>query len=289
MTGADGEPQTRSKMGYAHSAVLMNEGNTLKEHLETPKSITHQVDQHTWIEQWTTDHPADIDNQNQTDQQKMTRRASSKPNCSDTNQCALIDGEANSITAGEDCKFVGKSSMDQTVNVTGMDDHQMADIRVGTVGSLAESDQGNAILVMNENAHIGRHTTILSSPQMVHCGNLIDDKPIQLEGRQKIVALEGCGFPRSMINELTHLKMRTHTQTEFDTLSHVIFTSYKQWNPQTHNNKIKPTDPNFKLNDSENYQLLPCNDCDTKGEYTGQANERVFEPTTTPVHILDED
>ena len=52
--------------------------------------------------------------------------------------------------------------MGRKVNATGIDDHQMTDIQIGTVGSLAESNRGDVIVVVNEAAHTGKHTTIPS-------------------------------------------------------------------------------------------------------------------------------
>ena len=161
----------------------------------------------------------------------MTCKASSKPDCEDdANHLALVDSGANGIVAGEDCRFIGQCSVGRKVNVTGIDDHQMTDIKIGTVGSLAKSNRGDVIIIMNEAAHTGNHTTILSVLQPEHYGNLVAAKATEEKGRQKIITPEGYAFPLSVINGLACLKMRRHTDAEFDSPPHIVLTSDETWN-----------------------------------------------------------
>ena len=117
------------------------------------------------------------------------------------------------------------------VNVTGVDDHQMTDIKIGTVGSPAKSNGGDVIIIMNKAACTGKHTTVLSALQLEHCGNLVAAKATEAKGGQKIVTPEGHVFPLSIINGLAHLKMRRCTDAEFDSLPHIVLTSDEMWNP----------------------------------------------------------
>ena len=111
--------------------------------------------------------------------------------------------------------------MGRMVNVTGIDNHQMTDIKIGTVGSPAKSNRGDVIIIMNEAAYTGKHTTILSVLQLEHYGNLVAAKATEEKGRQKIITPEGHAFPLSIINGLAYLKMRRHTDAEFDSLPHI--------------------------------------------------------------------
>ena len=125
----------------------------------------------------------------------MTCETSFNPNCKDNaNHLTLSDRGANGVTAGKDCVFIGQYSMGGIVDMTGIDNHQMTDIKVGTVGSPAKSNGGDVIIIMNEAAHAGKHTTVPSSLQLEHCGNLMDDKAAKLKGRQKIITPEGYAF-----------------------------------------------------------------------------------------------
>ena len=104
--------------------------------------------------------------------------------------------------------------------------HQLTDIPIGTVGTLSTSNQGPVILIINEGAYTGRHsTTILSRVQMeAYYYNTVDDCPVKLGGPQCIITPEGYVFPLSIINGLPYLKMRRYSKHEFDTLPHVILT-----------------------------------------------------------------
>jgi hypothetical protein len=57
-----------------------------------------------------------------------------------------------------------------------MDNHQLTEVRVGTVGALAQSNYGKVILIFHEAAHVGRNQTILSALQMEHYCNKVDDR-----------------------------------------------------------------------------------------------------------------
>ena len=134
----------------------------------------------------------------------------------------LVDGGANGIIAGEECIWIGGPSHPRKVNVTGIDQHQLNNIPVGTVGSLSISNRGPVILIINEAAYTGKHTSILSRIQIQAYNNCVDDRPLSLGGRQRIITPEGYVFPLSVICGLPYLKMRKYTQHEYDTLPHVV-------------------------------------------------------------------
>ena len=64
---------------------------------------------------------------------------------------------------------------EQKVNVTGIDKHQLNNIPVGSVGLLSISNQGPVVLIINEAAYTGRHTTILSRVQIEVYNNNVDN------------------------------------------------------------------------------------------------------------------
>ena len=76
---------------------------------------------------------------------------------------ALVDKGAYGIVAGADCVWIGGPDRPRYVNITGMDNHQLTDVRVGTVGALAQSNYGKVILIFHKAAHVGRNQTILSA------------------------------------------------------------------------------------------------------------------------------
>jgi hypothetical protein len=63
---------------------------------------------------------------------------------------ALIDQGANGGIAGNDVCII--STTGRTVNVTGIDNHQLCSIKIGTVGAYADTQRGPAILIMHQYA-----------------------------------------------------------------------------------------------------------------------------------------
>ena len=61
---------------------------------------------------------------------------------------ALVDRGANGGIAGNDAKIL--SYTDRVINVTGIDNHQLTDIRIGTVAAHAVSQRGPVILIMHQ-------------------------------------------------------------------------------------------------------------------------------------------
>ena len=119
---------------------------------------------------------------------------------------------------------------------------------------------------MNEAACTGEHTTVLSVLQMEHHGNLVADEAAEEKERQKIITPEGHVFPLSIINGLAHLKMRRHTNAEFDSPPHIVPTSDEMWNPRQCDEETSADDIDFTLSNPANCHLLPCDDHNTKGE-----------------------
>ena len=276
MTGADRNLLHRSAMSDAHPARASSEDNALntkdKDNTGAPKC---QANQHRWTEQWTRGDPPDVGPLTQENNDAMTCEVSSEPDCEDNaNHLALIDSGANDITAGEDCRFIGQCGMGRMVNMTGMDNHQMTDIKIGTVGALAKINGGDAIIIMNEAAHTGEHTTVLSALQLEHCGNLVEARATDGKGRQRMITPEGHVFPLSIINGLACLKMRRHTDAEFDSSPLTMLTSNEHWNPRQHNKQCSADDVDFTLSNPTNHHSLPCDDCDARGECVGRLAEQ---------------
>ena len=109
-----------------------------------------------------------------------------------------------------------------------MDNHQLTNIRIGTVGALAQSNWGNVILIFHEAAHVGRNQTILSAIQMEHFYNKVDDRATGAAGGQQITTADGHNFALSIVNGLPYIKMKPYTEEEYNSLPHVIMTSARR-------------------------------------------------------------
>ena len=112
---------------------------------------------------------------------------------SKTSDGALIDRGANGGIAGNDVRVISTTGC--TVNITGIDNHQLTQIKIGTVGSYAESQRGPVILVMHQYAIFQSHRTIHSCVQLEHFKNQVDDRSLKAGGMQRITTNDGYVFP----------------------------------------------------------------------------------------------
>jgi hypothetical protein len=103
-------------------------------------------------------------------------------------------------------------------------------IKIGTVGSYADSQCGPVILIMHQYAIYQQNQTIHSSVQLEHFKSVVDDRSVKAGGMQRITTNEGYIFPLDIIGGLPYLKMRPYTDIEFDSLPHVILSSDVPWN-----------------------------------------------------------
>jgi hypothetical protein len=65
---------------------------------------------------------------------------------------ALIDRGANGGIAGNDARIIATTG--HTVDVTGIDNHQLCSIKIGTVGAYADTQRGPAIAEIIDNTEL---------------------------------------------------------------------------------------------------------------------------------------
>ena len=182
---------------------------------------------------------------------------------------SLIDRGANGCVGGDDCVLLGYPVVERSVHITGMDDHQVRDVPIATVGSYAVSNRGPVICIFNEMALTGRGQSILSSIQLEHFGNRVDERVCALGGGQQISTADGYNFPLSIVNGLAYLQMRRYTEEEYFKYPHVIMTSDQIWDPRKYDNYIDPKSEKYKAANPINLHLLPHDDYNVEGEYIG--------------------
>lgn len=110
---------------------------------------------------------------------------------------------------------------DRTIDVQGIDNHQVPSLRLGTFGAVAKAKQGEVILIFCQYAHINRGKSIHSSLQLEDNNISVNDRPIRLRGEQSLTTSEGYVFPLDFKRGLAYLKIRPHTDKEFVKLPHV--------------------------------------------------------------------
>jgi len=149
----------------------------------------------------------------------------------------LVDRGANGIVGGEDARVLFMT--DRTVDVEGIDRHQMNNIRIGTLCGYVQTNRGPAIAILNQAANTGRGQTILSSIQMEAFGVNVDDKSIKVGGKQCISTPDGFEIPLDIQNGLAYINMRPPTDRELASdIPHVVLTSDKDWDPSVLDHSI---------------------------------------------------
>jgi hypothetical protein len=141
----------------------------------------------------------------------------------------LIDRGANGGIADGNLRVIETTG--RTVNVEGIDNHQLIDIPIVTAGRVTQSNKGPVIAIFHQYAYTGRGKSIHSSAQLEWFKNIVDDKAKINGGMQRIITLDGYIFPLSVRGGVPYIPMRTFTDKEFATLPHVIMTSDEEWDP----------------------------------------------------------
>ena len=136
---------------------------------------------------------------------------------------AMVDRGANGGIAGNDCKIVELSG--RRIDVTGINNHQISQIPVGTVAAHAVSQRGEVILIMHQYAIHQENRTIHSCVQLEHFGNMVEDRSLKAGGNQRLTTQDGYVFPIDIVQGLPYIKMRVPSDDEYATLPHVIMTA----------------------------------------------------------------
>ena len=140
----------------------------------------------------------------------------------------------------------------------------MVNIPIATVAGVATSNEGKVICVFHEAAYTGQHQSILSCIQMEHHGLDVDDKHIMSGGSSSVATPEGIVFHLAFENGLPYLPLRPFTDSEWDTLPHIIMTPACVWDPRLFDDTSNPRDftalPTFP-------HRRPHPHCDLRGEH----------------------
>jgi hypothetical protein len=175
---------------------------------------------------------------------------------------SLIDRGANGGLAGGDMRVISVDP-NRKLNITGIDNHQMVDLNVVTAGAFATSHRGPVILIFNQYANVREGRSIHSSLQLEHYKIDVHDKGIRAGGKQNLTTPDGFCFALDIVEGLAYLPMRPYTDTEYDSLPHIIMTSDAEWD-------CKVLD--LKLSDKEDWHDKltadpPVNHFDEYGRY----------------------
>jgi hypothetical protein len=177
----------------------------------------------------------------------------------------LVDRGANGGLAGKDLKVI--ATTDRRVDITGINDIRVDNIRIGTVGGVVKSHRGPVIAIFHQYA-LGYHgNSIHSSGQMESYRNKIDDRSIKVGGTQSITTIDGYVLPLDVVNGLPHLKSRPFSDREWKEYPHVVMTSDNEWNPKVLENIISTKPNSYSSVKPPEHDVLT-NPFDITGEYT---------------------
>ena len=160
---------------------------------------------------------------------KATRIIINKRKTSHEADNAMVDRGANGGLAGEDVRIISRND-DCSIDVTGIDAHQMINVPTGTVGGLTTSNKGNVILIFHQYGITQKGHSIHSAVQMESHGVQVHDKALSKGGCQCLVQ-DGYTIPLDIRDGLPFIKMRKYTDREYEELPHIEMTSDLRWDP----------------------------------------------------------
>jgi hypothetical protein len=126
---------------------------------------------------------------------------------------SLVDRGANGGVAGEDVRIISKSH--RQVDIQGINNHQVTDIGIGTVGGVVHMQHGPILAIMHQYALFGKGTSIHSPGQLEWYKNSVDDKSVHVGGTQSIKTLDGYLIPLSIKNGLPRMDIHPYTDAEW--------------------------------------------------------------------------
>ena len=141
-----------------------------------------------------------------------------------------VDRGANGGLAGSDMRILSRSSRKCTV--TGIDSHELQGLDVDQCAALVETNHGIVNLIMNEYACYGKGHTIHSSGQIEWFKNSVDDRSVQVGGKQRICTIDGYAMPLSCRGGLMYLSiLGKPTDKDLERYPAVHLTGPHEWDP----------------------------------------------------------
>ena len=116
-----------------------------------------------------------------------------KAQASQAKHGSLVSRGANGGLAGSDVRILSRSSRKCTV--TGIDSHELQGLDVVQCAALVEKNHGIVNLILNDYACYGKGHTIHSSGQIEWFKNSVDDRSVQVGGKQRICSIDGYAMP----------------------------------------------------------------------------------------------
>jgi len=158
----------------------------------------------------------------------------------------LVDHGANGGIGGSDIHVIYKTH--HSVDIQGINNHQMVDIPIATVGGVISTQCGEVIDILHQYTYTGIGTSIHSLAQLEWYKNNANDKSIKVGGLQCITTLEGYVILLNIVQGLPRMTICPSLDQEWDNLPHVILTSKLDWDPSQLDLALEDDDKWFDSN-----------------------------------------
>ena len=173
---------------------------------------------------------------------------------------SLVDRGTNGGLPGSDVMILSRSSRKCTV--TGTDSHELQGLDVVQCAALVEPNHGIVNLFMNEYACYGKGHTIHSSGQIEWFKNPVDDRSVQVGGKQRICTIDGYAMPLVCRGGFMYLSLLGKPSDEdLDRYLAVHLTRPHEWDPSvldfTH--PSGDGEPPWSNDQNERYDLILMN------------------------------
>ena len=143
---------------------------------------------------------------------------------------SLVDRGDNGGLAGSDVRILSRSSRKCTV--TGIDSHELRSLDVVQCAALIETNHGIVNLIMNVYAGYGQGHTIHSSGQIEWFKNSVDDRSVQVGGKQRISTIDGYAMLLTCRGGLMYLSiLGKATDKDLERYPAVHLTGPHEWDP----------------------------------------------------------
>ena len=183
---------------------------------------------------------------------------------------SLVDRGANGGLAGSDVRILSRSSRKCTV--TGIDSHELQGLDVVQCAVLVETNHGIVNLITNEYACYGKGHTIHSSGQIEWFKNSVDDRSVQVGGKQRICTMHGYAMPLTCRGGLMYLSiLGKPTDTDLERYPAVHLTGPYEMDPSVldHIHPSGDGEPPWSNDPDERFAFDP--NFDEFGDYTQRA------------------
>ena len=180
---------------------------------------------------------------------------------------SLVDRGVNGGLAGSDVRILSRSSRKCTV--TGIDSHELQGLDVVQCAALVEANHSIVNLIMNEYPCYGKGHSIHSSGQIEWFKNSVDDRSVQVGGKQRICTIDDYAMPLTCRGGLLYLSiLGKPTDKDLERYPAVHLTGPHEWDPSVldYTHTSDDGEPPWSNDPDERFAFDP--NFDEFGDYT---------------------